>query len=324
MPKKKKKKKSAAKRKKIDRTKQAPYDYHKPVLLEKSIDSLITDKSGIYVDGTLGGGGHAAAILQRLSSGGTLIAFDKDEESISRCRTLFRGELSKGDDSRLKIVNQSFTGVCSIEWIQGKASGFLLDLGVSSRQLDSAEKGFTYREDSTLDMRFGNHGKTAAEILNSAPEEELTKIFRRCGEEPFSRPIARRIAEIRRAFPFETTFQLRRVVEEIVPPKMKYNSLSRVFQALRIAVNDELTELSYTLENFIPMLAKGGRIVVISYHSLEDRIVKNIFRDYSKHGKDEETAILKILTKKPITADETEIRENPRARSAKMRASEKI
>lgn len=307
---------------KIDRSRQVSYDYHLPVLLHKAVDYLVTTTDGIYIDGTLGGGGHAAEILRKLNSGGNLYAFDKDKEAREHCNVKFREELDKGEDSRIKILNESFSSACSIKSIRGKISGILLDLGVSSRQLDSGSRGFTYREKTELDMRFSDKGDSAEAILNTSSEEELTRILRDYGEEPFAKAIARRITESRRAALLETTYDLRDVILSVVPPSLKFKSLSRSFQAIRIAVNNELTELEDTLNDIIPFLAPGGRIVVISYHSLEDRIVKNIFK--SNTGRSSSSPQLKILTSKPIIPNEEEILANPRARSAKMRVAEKL
>jgi 16S rRNA (cytosine1402-N4)-methyltransferase len=201
----------------------------------------------------------------------------------------------------------------------GKINGLLLDLGVSSKQLDSTAIGLSYRVDSDLDMRFGSEGKTAKELLNESDEDELLFILRSYGEEPNARAIARRIIERRRLDAMETTFDLRSAVEEVTPEKFRTKALSRVFQAVRIAVNDELDVLQKTLIDIIPILVPGGRIVVMSYHSLEDRIVKDTFKEYSS----KENPQLKILTKKPIIADEEEMKRNPRSRSVKIRVAEK-
>ncbi|MFP4529447.1 MAG: 16S rRNA (cytosine(1402)-N(4))-methyltransferase RsmH [Candidatus Kapaibacterium sp.] len=304
------------------RPEPAEYDYHLPVMGEEACDWLVTNPNGIYIDGTLGGGGHAANIIRRLDSGGKLYAFDKDEEAIAHCERRFAGELSSAT-SRIVILNKCFSTACSIEEIRGKVSGILLDLGVSSRQLDTEQVGLSYRVESPLDMRFGAGGVTAEELINHSTEEELENILRKFGEEPFARKIARRIAEKRRAIPFKTTFDLRAAVEECVPKKLHFKSLSRTFQAIRIAVNRELDVLESTLNECIPELVEGGRVVVMSYHSLEDRIVKNIFRELAGRRK-EDPSYIKILTKKPITASDEEIHRNPRARSVKVRIAEKL
>lgn len=325
MKKNKKRKPGKPRRKRPDKSRQMQYDYHLPVFLQKVCDLLVTKNDGIYVDGTLGGGGHAFEILKRLESGGFIYAFDKDPEAINHCKLKFSSELS-ASPPRIKLVNQCYSKACGIEEIKGKVDGFLLDLGVSSRQLDSDSIGLSYRIDSNLDMRFGTEGRTAEEFLHAAKEEELEQVLRKYGEEPFSGKIARRIVERRRAAPVKTTFQLRMIVEESVPPHLAFKSLSRVFQALRIAVNAELEVLEDTLTNIIPILAPGGRIVVLSYHSLEDRIVKNIFKDnrLKKSDRDSARPALRIITPKPIVPGHEETGQNPRARSAKLRAAERV
>ncbi len=315
----------------LKKSSREDYDYHLPVLRKEAVDWLITDSNGIYIDGTVGGGGHAAEILRRLASGGKLLAFDLDKEAIDYCNVKFSDELQSGEQSRLVLFNESYSKACSIENIEGKLKGLLLDLGVSSRQLDIREKGFTHRENAALDLRFSPSYQPAEALLAVAKEEEIAEVLRKYGEEPFARAIARRIVLIRRVVPIKTTAQLKEIVEYCVPKKFLNRSLARVFQALRIAVNDELNTLNETL-NCIPFkLASGGRIVVISYHSLEDRIVKQAFRKYSINVKERDRErlsndmpILKIFTKKPIVPSDEEIRNNPRARSAKMRVAERI
>lgn len=302
-----------------------------PVLLNECIEFLNIKPDGIYVDGTLGGGGHSSLILQHLSSRGRLYSFDKDLEAIEHTKARFKDELALGDASRIVIVNESYERACSISGIRGKLQGILLDLGVSSRQLDESRRGFSYRENGILDMRFQSHGTSAETLLNSADEEELEDILRKYGEEPFARVIARRICEIRRASPVIYTSQLKDIIINSVPFNQQLKSLSRVFQAIRIAINDELTTLENTLTNIVPLMAPGGRIVIMSYHSLEDRIVKNIFKENSGSEKVNKYKMedyispyaLKIITKKPIEPSEAEILRNPRARSAKLRVAEK-
>jgi 16S rRNA (cytosine1402-N4)-methyltransferase len=312
------KKKKPHSRKRIDKSQQIDYDYHLPVLKIEACDLLVQSSSGLYLDGTLGGGGHTAEILSRLDDQGSIYSFDQDLAAIEHCKNKFAAELEKAEQSRLVLLNKNFSEACSIKEIRGEAKGLLLDLGVSSRQLDDSRRGFTYRANTHLDMRFGSQGKTAKELLNQAQEEELEHILLDYGEEPFAKIIARRIGEKRRAFPLESTFDLRLIVEETVPKKNLYPTLSRVFQAIRIAVNDELGVLQYTLENIVPVLAVGGRIVVISYHSLEDRIVKTAFRKLCQSG------ATKNITPKPITAGKKELLDNPRARSAKLRVVERV
>ncbi len=298
-------------------------------MLRQSVAMLVTRQDGTYVDGTLGGGGHAAEIIAGLNSGGKLIAFDKDEEAIKYCRTgILGGNLSGAVMPDVVFINDSFDKACSIN--EG-IDGILLDLGLSSRQLDEAERGFSFRHNAPIDMRFGGKGESAEDVLSAYSADELRDIFRKYGEEPFARVIARRIVEIRRATPFKTTSDLANAVASVVPQRFLNKALARIFQAVRIAVNRELEVLEYTLENICNVLRPGGRIVVISYHSLEDRIVKNIFRTKSRpqkfddiYGKAIDVPELKIITKKPIIPDEDELERNPRARSAKLRVAEKL
>lgn len=310
------------------------YNYHIPVLKEEAISYLINNPDGIYIDGTLGGGGHTSAILEKLGNNGLVIAMDKDPDAIEHCRKRFADELSK-NPPRLKLYNKSYFEACSIAEQYGKIAGFMLDLGVSSKQLDSELGGFSYRTQSDLDMRFSPTGTTAKDLLASATQEELERILWQYGEEPYSRKIARRIVEVRRSKALSTTFDLRDIIAQCVPQKVLTDSLSRVFQAIRIAVNNELDEIQNTLNCILPFIEKNGRIVVISYHSLEDRIVKAFFKERSelrthknKYRVEKEIATnvpkLRILTKLPITPTEQEIAKNPRARSAKLRAAEKI
>jgi 16S rRNA (cytosine1402-N4)-methyltransferase len=320
--------------------------YHVPVMLKECCDALITDLNGQYVDGTLGGGGHTAEILRRLNDNGRVHSYDADEQAIEECTRRFADELAKRDDagnsaSRLILHHENFFMVCSIKKREkplGKEffSGILLDLGVSSRQLDAGGIGLSYRVNSHLDMRFGSHMAvpTAASIIATSSQSDMEWILREYGEEPFAKAIARRIVEVRRAAPLQTTFDLRAVVEEVVPSHLKFKALSRVFQAFRIAVNDELNILQKTLEGIVPLLRSGGRIVVISYHSLEDRIVKTFFHEHSRtsipdpnNPKSSTRPVLptlKEITKKPLVPSDEELSLNYRARSAKTRVAEKV
>ena len=323
--------KNIKRRKRLDYSEAQDYEYHLPVLFEEVIEYMDIREGGIYIDGTLGGGSHSAAILQRLGKTGKLYAFDKDETAINYCRSRFAEELGLGEDGRLILRNECFSTACSIEEIKNKANAILLDLGVSSRQLDDSRRGFSYRAESPLNLRFSSDGITAEELLNSAQEREIERILRSFGEEPFAKSIARRIVQRRRAFPLRYTTDLRNIIEESVPSTQLVKSLSRTFQAIRIAVNDELGVLHNILLNVVPILAPKGRIIVISYHSLEDRIAKNIFKDLSVTKYSDEplpkiiaNPSLKILTSKPIVPSEKEIKLNPRSRSAKMRVAEKI
>lgn len=302
------------------------YEYHLPVMLEKSIELLITSPDGVYIDGTLGGGGHTAEILKRIVPGGGIIAFDKDKIAINHCSIRFKEELDKGKNSRLVLVNDCFSKACSINEHRGQRRGLLLDLGVSSRQLDTNQGGISYRVNADLDMRFGGQNRSAEGLINSATLQQLIDILRNYGEEPYARKIANNIISRRKLAPLKTTYDLRQIIEEVTPKHFHSKTLSRVFQAFRIAVNDELNILETTLINCIPTIQKGGRIVVISYHSLEDRIVKNIFKQNSVKKRDglSITPTLKLLTKKPLIPSDEEISKNPRARSAKLRAAEKL
>lgn len=326
--KKKKSKKSVQKFHKRAKSEEAvAYDYHLSVFLEKAVAELITDENGVYIDGTLGGGGHAATILANLGSGGNLIAFDKDINAIEHCRFLFEEELKKSPP-RLVLFQKCFSELGNIPVLQNGFDGLLLDLGVSSKQLDTEQVGLSYRINSNLDMRFGTEGTSAAELLNTASEDELAYILKTFGEEPYSKFIAKRIVERRKLSPLETTFDLRTIIEHHIAKQFHFKTLSRVFQAIRIAVNKELYVLTKTLETALPLLNAGGRFVVISYHSLEDRIVKNFFKEHSLKKREEDTTNtlpkLKIITSKPIVPDDEELKKNPRSRSAKMRIAERV
>ena len=298
------------------------YDYHLPVLLKECLDGLmVLGNTGTYIDGTLGGGGHTAEILAQLDETGVLISYDADPDAIAHCREKFAEALEKSP-LKLSLRQMNFVSMIEDEIQNDSISGVLLDLGVSSRQLDKGQRGISYRFNTKLDMRFGPHGQTAEELLNTVEEGQLHHILRGFGEEPFARIIARRIIERRRAAPLQSTYDLRHIIEECVPPHMASKSLARVFQALRIAVNGELDVLEKTIRGIIPKLKQGGRIVIMSYHSLEDRIVKHVFKELaSKH--DDAIPSIKILTNKPIEATDEEIARNPRARTAKLRIAEK-
>ncbi len=343
-------KKNNRKRPERDRTLELEYAegkaYHVPVMLKECCDALVTDPDGTYIDGTLGGGGHTSEILLRLSEKGRVYSFDADIHAIEECQLRFADELAKQEvaglsASRLVLRHENFFMACSVKK-DGKPlgeeflSGILLDLGVSSRQLDSNGIGLSYRVNSRLNMKFGSHAETptAASIIASSNQSDLERILREYGEEPFARSIARRIVDVRRASPLQSTFDLRAVVEESVPPHLRLKALSRVFQAFRIAVNDELNVLEQTLRGIVPLLASGGRIVVLSYHSLEDRIVKDVFHEYARRSVPDPTnpksnmkpvqPILKEITKKPVSPSDEEIAFNYRARSAKLRIAEKV
>ncbi|VAX17947.1 16S rRNA (cytosine(1402)-N(4))-methyltransferase [hydrothermal vent metagenome] len=304
--------------------------YHTPVLLDETVEYLVTDSSGVYFEGTIGFGGHTKKILSKLTKSAKYIGTDKDSTAYDHCRTLFK------DDSRVKLFNTSFTNILNISRIEfiEKYDGIFADLGVSSFQLDNKDSGFTYRENSPLDLRMDkSKGYPASFVVNTFKEEEIANIIYKYGEERNSRSIAKRIVEHRKVSKIETTEQLRRIVEEITPSRVVNKSLSRIFQAFRIFVNDELNELEDFLEKSLSILKKGGRIVIITFHSLEDRIVKEFFKQQTLTCVCppefpicvcDTTPSLKILTKKPVVPTDEEIDENSRSRSAKLRVAEKI
>jgi len=305
-------------------------EHHVPVMLKESLDLLITDQSGIYFDATLGFGGHSTEILNRLSIEGRLVAADVDTDAFSFSQNKF----AEKSGVSLYNFNYSFIDVIAkIESIQ-YFDGVLADLGVSSFQLDNPESGFTYRNDAALDLRMDKTIKvTAADILNTFNEEDIANIIYEFGEEKNSRKIARSILEKRALQKIETTGQLVSIINDLVPENFRRKTLSRVFQSLRIYVNDELGNLKLFLENSLKVLKTGGRIVVISYHSLEDRIVKDFFKaetTVSLSPKEDplglikKEARLKLINRKPLLPTDVEIRNNYRARSAKLRAAERI
>jgi 16S rRNA (cytosine1402-N4)-methyltransferase len=303
---------------------------HVPVLLKESVDLLIKNKSGIYFDGTIGFGGHSSEIISRLQKKGKLVATDKDIKAFEHSKKKF------SDDNRVSLYNTSFTEIdtiAKIEFIE-KFDGIFVDLGVSSYQLDNIESGFTFREDSPLDLRMNKKsGISASYVLNNFTQEKISEILFTYGEEKNSRKIARLIVENRQAERFYSTLQLKKIVEKVIPPNYLNKSLSRIFQALRIYVNNELEELKNFLDKSIDLLCGGGRLVVLTYHSLEDRIVKEKFKYESLIcvcppktpicicGKKQK---LSLVNNKPIIPSELEINRNRRARSAKLRVAEKV
>ncbi|MFH1347246.1 MAG: 16S rRNA (cytosine(1402)-N(4))-methyltransferase RsmH [Candidatus Margulisiibacteriota bacterium] len=282
---------------------------HIPVLLKECIELLNIKDGGTYVDCTLGGGGHTEAIL---ATGFKLqvTGFDQDQEAIDAAKQ----RLSQYNN--IEYVHDNFRNLKKI--LTEKVDGILLDLGVSSYQIDEASRGFSIQKDGPLDMRMDKSLKlTAQTIINQFDQEELYKIFKEFGEERFSKRISNAICVKRDEQPIQTTWELKAIVEKAIPTWKKRESVTRIFQALRITVNEELENLKTALQDAIDLLKPGGRIVVISYHSLEDRLVKHAFRNAKEDKK------LKILTKKPIRSSEAEISSNPRAKSAKLRAGER-
>ncbi len=304
--------------------------HHTPVMLDECLNYLITDPSGAYFDGTLGFGGHSQGILNKLKADGKLVATDFDSDAFSFSKTKF------GKDKRVSLYNFNFSLIDIIAKIESIEffNGILADLGVSSFQLDNVGSGFTFREDTKLDMRMDKQKTvTAADVLNTYSEEEIANIIFSFGEEKNSRKIARRIIEKRKVNSINTTGKLSEIISELVPPNYRQKTLARVFQALRIFVNDELENLKLFMVNALGVMKKGSRIVIISYHSLEDRIVKDFFREQATEslspkldpfGVVKKERKLKILTKKPLLPSEEEIKNNYRARSAKLRAAERI
>ena len=309
---------------------------HLPVLLNECLEGLNIRPDGVYLDGTLGGGGHSGEILKRLTSG-HLYGIDRDMDAI-RAATRHMEELGVTD--RFTPVHGNFHDARSLLEELGVSGldGALVDLGVSSYQLDAGERGFSYNGDNPLDMRMdASRGLSAADIVNSYSAEELTRVLRDWGEENWAVQIARVICDRRKLAPITTTGQLVDIIDAAIPKKVRAKDGShparRTFQALRIEVNDELAPLEKALEDIFDLLRPGGRLCVITFHSLEDRIVKNLFRRLSDPctcpksfpvcvcGK-KPTA--RLITRKPITASDGELEINPRARSASLRIAEKL
>ncbi len=291
--------------------------YHKPVLVKEVIDGLNVSLGKRYIDATLGGGGHAIEIVKR---GGILLGIDVDQEALEFTKQKFEiGSKTLEKIGKWKLVQGNFGDIETIARAHGfdHVDGILFDLGVSSHQLDTPSRGFSYRfADAPLDLRLHQYeGETAASLLQRLSEEELYEIFVHFGEEERARPIARAICRARAVRSIVTTGQLVTVVQSVIADTHQQPAmLSRIFQALRIAVNDEIGALKAGLEGSGKLLVKGGRLVVISFHSLEDRIVKQFFQSDDWN----------ILTKKPIVARDIEIQQNRRARSAKLRIAEKL
>jgi 16S rRNA (cytosine1402-N4)-methyltransferase len=304
--------------------------HHTPVLFDKSLEYLLTNKDGIYFDATLGFGGHSAGILNYLSDKGTLVAADVDKDAFSFSEKKF------SEDKRIKLYNMNFSQIDIISKIESILGydGILADLGVSSFQLDNEGSGFSYRSNAALDLRMDKTKViSAADVVNSFSEEDLANVIYRFGEEKNSRKMARVICDIRKEKRIETTLELSDIITAITPQRFHTKTLSRVFQALRIYVNDELNILKSFLDKSFDLLKPGGRIVILSYHSLEDRIVKEAFKyetldcicpPHSPICTCGKIPRLKILTKKPVVPNESEVESNFRSRSAKLRAAERI
>ena len=303
---------------------------HIPVLLNETIEGLAVRENGIYVDGTAGGGGHSAEILRRLKSG-RLISIDQDPDAIQTLTERFK----KNENSI--IIKGNFADMKELLAQRGlyRVDGVLLDIGVSSHQLDTPERGFSFHEDAPLDMRMSQKGATAAELVNTLPFEELRRILFEYGEEKYAGSIAKGILAAREQKPIETTLQLAEIVKANVPQRVRRDGhpARKTFQAIRIAVNDELGVLRRGLEGAFELLGSGGRLAVITFHSLEDRLVKQQMAAWCQGctcPKDFPVCVCgnkpkaKLVHKKPVCANETELTINPRARSAKLRICEKI
>lgn len=306
---------------------------HISVLFEESINALNIKDGGIYVDGTLGGGGHSRGILSRNASC-SLVGIDRDIEAISAAKKRL-----EEFGNRVTFVNRNFSEIRNILSAQGidKIDGAVLDLGVSSYQLDNAERGFSYMHDAHLDMRMNTQAeKSAYDVVNSYSSDELTRIFYEYGEEKWSKRIADFICERRDEKAIATTFELVGIIKAAIPKKARVEGghpAKRVFQAIRIEVNDELGILEGAVKDFIACLKTGGRLAVITFHSLEDRIVKKAFQEAAKGcicpkefpvcmcGR---TPEIKIISKKPVIPTQKEIEENSRSKSAKLRVAEKL
>jgi 16S rRNA (cytosine1402-N4)-methyltransferase len=299
-------------------------EYHIPVLLDESVSALIDSTSGTYADATFGGGGHSREILSRLSQNGRLIAFDRDSDAIA----------NRPDDSRLTLIRSDFRWIHNHVIHQGYKDGIdgvLADLGVSSHQFDTAERGFSFRYEAPLDMRMNQEAEfNAADIVNTYEQSDLEKILRLYGEVDNSRRIAQMICKAREISRIETTGDLGKAIESALPKFAEHKFLAKVYQALRIEVNQEMKSLEKFLSGAAKSLRPGGRLVVITYHSLEDRMVKNFIKAGNIEGEVEKdfygnsSAPLKAVNRKPILPQETEIASNTRARSAKLRIAEKL
>ena len=306
---------------------------HRSVLLEETIDGLRIRPDGTYVDGTLGGGGHAYEICRRLSDKGSIVGIDQDEAAIEAAgiRLMDFGE-------KVTIVRSNYCDMKSVLHDLGidRVDGIVLDLGVSSYQLDTAERGFSYREDAPLDMRMDRRQQmTARDIVNDYSERDLYRVIRDYGEDKFAKNIAKHIAAARAKRPIETTGELTEIIRESIPmkfQKMSGHPAKRTFQAIRIELNRELEVLKNSLDDMIDLLNPGGRLCIITFHSLEDRIVKSAFRkneDPCTCPKDFPVCVCgkvskgSIITRKPILPGEDELRENSRSKSAKLRIFER-
>jgi 16S rRNA (cytosine1402-N4)-methyltransferase len=309
---------------------------HYTVLLKETVDGLQVQPDGIYVDCTLGGAGHSEYLLSQLSENGHLYAFDQDQKALDHAAVRLKKYVDQG---MVTFIKANFRTIQDRLAEQGvfQVDGILYDLGVSSPQLDEAERGFSYHQDAPLDMRMDQQASLSAyEVVNQYDYHELVKIFFRYGEEKFSKQVAREIERTRTKQPIETTGELVEVIKAAIPAPARRKGghpAKRIFQAIRIAVNDELGAIETSLEQAIQLLSVNGRVSVITFHSLEDRIVKNMFKEFSTVQDlppglpvipEEFQPELKLITRKPIVPSSAELAENNRSRSAKLRVAEKI
>ncbi|MBR6718098.1 MAG: 16S rRNA (cytosine(1402)-N(4))-methyltransferase RsmH [Oscillospiraceae bacterium] len=303
--------------------------YHIPVMRDEVLEDLAVKPDGIYLDGTAGGGNHSRAIAERLTDGGKLFALDQDPDAVAEAGKRLAGLPAE-------VIQTNFTELGNVLAEHGtQADGILLDLGVSSHELDEGSRGFSYHQDAPLDMRMSQKGRTAADLVNTLSAAELSDILFRYGEEKYARQIAAQIVSAREQKPIETTLELAELIKKGVPAKVRRdkNPCKKSFQALRIAVNDELNCLSIALEAAFSSLKPGGRLVILTFHSLEDRIVKQAFAKWCTGcicppefpvcvcGHKPEG---RLLRRKPLTASAEELERNPRSHSAKLRSIEKL
>ena len=304
-------------------------DYHKTVMLDETLNLLNIKSGGIYVDTTLGGGGLSGEILKKLDNNGRLIAIDIDKDAIDYCKEKFKNE------KKIQIFNCNFTEISEVlkELKINKVDGICVDLGVSSHQIDCAERGFSYIHDAPLDMRMGQSGASAYDIVNFTEESKLSNIIHEFGEEKFAKLIAKSVCRRRKIKKIETTRELVEIIQSVVPKRFSGHPAKKTFQAIRISVNNELENLDILLDNCVKLLSSGGRLAVLSFHSLEDRIVKQKMKFLEKTcicppnapictcSKKKEAF---VINKKAITSSSSEIKNNPRSKSAKLRVCEKI
>lgn len=310
--------------------KEPKLEYHKPVLFDEVMENIISEGDAVYVDCTLGGGGHTEGMLERSSAESKVIGIDQDKEAIN-----FAKERLKKYGNKIEIFQDNFRNLDTVIYLAGhnKVDRILMDIGVSSNQLDNLERGFSYRYDAKLDMRMDRNLKISAyEVVNDFSEKEIADIIYKYGEEPKSRKIAKNIVEYRKNKKIETTLELSEIIIKSIGKSMKKHPSKRTFQAIRIFVNKELEVLEEALDKAVNLLNNNGKLLVITFHSLEDRMVKEKFREYENPCTCppeipvcvcNKKSLGKVITKKPIIAKESELNENNRAHSAKLRIFER-